>query len=538
MQTGTKKSKTATPPSGGTPHPPKSIKKTKRNKTKATGSTTTPTTTTPTPATPTTGPPAALSPVAARVNLIRTLGLGVGIAQVLDAELQQISTITDPLANAQAQLATLTKIAEFTPIVLDAEFLAAAQPNRRATLDGDIVAANASDAARQTLAARLAAEVATIKNATTTALSTVQNAQPNQLAAMTPDARIDLVRDLVHGDPTRRDERRAALITLYRSIQLDPAFKTAEVQKIDAALATVKNIGGIAAKRLAWATLSRADKMALLEDVLKTHSTALGIPGTDIPALKLYSDDPNLTPTAEGAYNNGFYDGNTNTIFLNDRKDAYKTNFDDILDTLVHENTHNRQRLLVEQLSTPNAPAPGTVEHQQATLFALNSGTAGYIEPPDNVYPHQPIEEHAFLAGGIAGRLFRDEARTSARQLQAEIATFRIGKTDPLASTLDRYTQRLDGLLTGDQSAGHIARETQQVARLLSERKVEATSIPPGHSLILELDKWITGPGIPTEKRDEAAAIKVLVQALPQVKQARREIELELLTMRVKGLNK
>jgi len=86
--------------------------------------------------------------------------------------------------------------------------------------------------------------------------------------------------------------------------------------------------------------------------------------------------------------------------------------FDEVLDTVIHETTHAYQNYLIKELDrsiTPDDP-----RYAQAMLFKLNQRT--FIYPSDDrtsetiaqdlAYRKQPLEKHAWKAGGEAGRVF------------------------------------------------------------------------------------------------------------------------------------
>lgn len=482
--------------------------------------------------------PSGMAQVSNLVGNLAAFPFSTDIVQALQTELQNAAALTDPLVQSAMLSTTLTRASEYASLLVDAAFVVNEQPHRRAAIEAELknsLTSSAVDRAR--LATRLATFVADSKTVAAAALVEVNTKTDQELKALGMSRWTELARDLQRGGQDRKDDRRSALVRVYQATELDPQFQAAELAALDSALLEVRSIPNIKERRRVWPTLARAGKIALLQEVLDAHCRALNIVGSDVPRLVLYSDAPQAKAAARGDHDNGFYDSTAHAIYLNDDKDGFKQYFDEMLDAVVHENTHNRQRMLVRQLGTPAAPPIGSGDHLQISLFELNSGATGYIDAPSAGYKEQPVERHAWLAGGVAGKLFGSEAIDALTTLKTEVQTFRAGQVGPLASTLDGYVGRLDAVLAGDHSAGHITREVTAVRLQLGDRIRESQASAPGSDLIVTLDGWIGKPGLSAGVKQRAEELKARVadtqKATPQ---SRRTRLLEALKMEVDAL--
>ena len=128
----------------------------------------------------------------------------------------------------------------------------------------------------------------------------------------------------------------------------------------------------------------------------------------------------------------------------NDSGANFNEDFDDSLDTIIHENTHNYQHKLVARLEAGEI-RPTDPEYNQAVLFQLNF--AGYLESTDEgheAYAKQPVEMHAWLAGGEAHRLFLDDAKLRAATIveKAKLVVTRFPAFATRARAIQRRARR------------------------------------------------------------------------------------------------
>jgi hypothetical protein len=134
-----------------------------------------------------------------------------------------------------------------------------------------------------------------------------------------------------------------------------------------------------------------------------------------MPPIRLFREGPQVVDdiTGEELYECGGYEPGTGKIKLNARAPAF-LDFDETLNTIIHENTHNFQQALVAALEAGLIDKDAEPEkYHQAVLFQLNMPPLGYLNPEDvdrddpdgDPYERQSTERHAWAAGKQAGRL-------------------------------------------------------------------------------------------------------------------------------------
>jgi hypothetical protein len=201
---------------------------------------------------------------------------------------------------------------------------------------------------------------------------------------------------------------------LYRSIPLDPKFEEKDKELRKQVLSAIRGDQDIKTARTNWKKLSQDDKKLALSKALKLQWTQLGMEG-DAPSIVINRKEPkkHAAGTVTENVEQGRYDKTSHKIELDcfmegpdkqteDSRSAM-FDFDNALNTVVHETTHAYQYNLMDMLAKPefkNDPRAN-----QAMLFHLNRGKA-YLRTQDDAYEKQPVERHAFLAGSEAQQLF------------------------------------------------------------------------------------------------------------------------------------
>src|SRR5207247_1032005 len=128
-------------------------------------------------------------------------------------------------------------------------------------------------------------------------------------------------------------------------------------------------------------------------------------------------------------------------------EDGPMRDFQEALDTAIHETSHAYQHVLIDQLKEVDAgtrtpPPPRDWEMDQARLFQLNNDA--YEDGGDNdAYKNEPLEKHAWLAGNTAALLFNIDAQ--ALDLKKDLDRV-AGQYPDKAVKLAEEWQTLDGL--------------------------------------------------------------------------------------------
>ena len=148
-------------------------------------------------------------------------------------------------------------------------------------------------------------------------------------------------------------------------------------------------------------------KMKLAEKVLSIQCAERGMTPPPIKFMKPAAPKvvgPGVTTTKKGHFS-----PSENAIFLNPDPDGSFADFADLIDTVIHENTHNYQHQLVQQLKDGTLK-PDSPLYEQARIFAANEAPGGYVKPEEDqaVYEKQPMEEHAWRAGSEAQEMGKE----------------------------------------------------------------------------------------------------------------------------------
>ncbi len=165
-----------------------------------------------------------------------------------------------------------------------------------------------------------------------------------------------------------------------------------------------------------WADWVSKGELVKIETVLKKviekqckilgHDT---FPGKVGPTVELVlQEPPDIEASNYGACEPGF----PTRIKLN-KKHAGFSDFKEVVDTIIHENSHAWQEMIMKKLK---GEAPYTdidkasIENNpdlvtQAKMFLENDQTYIQSEVDDDAYRHEPVEEHAWTAGGATSAM-------------------------------------------------------------------------------------------------------------------------------------
>lgn len=191
---------------------------------------------------------------------------------------------------------------------------------------------------------------------------------------------------------------------LYNAMDYDPEFKEKDERQRAELVEVLKADDEVIGARKGWAGLDNDQRLAVLMKVLNAECKVYNIPA---PSVRLFCEVPG---------DEGFFSDSTVTLNLNTHPMSGWADFKEAVDTVVHENMHNYQRVLIERLAE-GVIVEGDPEYMQACIFAANDAPYGYVKPSekpdddeadDKPYMTQPVEAHAWDTGdGVAKELLK-----------------------------------------------------------------------------------------------------------------------------------
>lgn len=234
------------------------------------------------------------------------------------------------------------------------------------------------------------------------ARQTLTDISPSDLEAKPTGEKLDLLDGLrATGEPLTPEERKLQR-KLYNSLDYDPEFKRVDEERRDELVTALKADKDVTDARNKWSEMTDDQRLAVLMKVLNAECKVYDIP---VPTVRLFNEPPG---------DEGFFASNTLTLNLNTHIESGWSDYKEAVNTVIHENMHNYQAVLVQRLEegiiTKDDP-----EYVQAKIFAANDAPGGYVdteEPLDddesgtNPYKTQPLEAHAWDTGdGVAEEL-------------------------------------------------------------------------------------------------------------------------------------
>jgi hypothetical protein len=229
------------------------------------------------------------------------------------------------------------------------------------------------------------------------AIALVKDTYHTVLASLPVELQIDLLeRTRAVPDCPSPDDFELAQVKLYAVIQLQPAFLEADEEARQNVISRlIEQHRAVLSNAYAhWGQLPLPNKLHVIQLVASAHSEAMGFQAPT--RVRLIQTDAN--EAANWSPDDGTLQVNERCPLLDD--------FEHVMDTVFHENTHNWQHQLAAEL---RAGAPvgerGRVLrdprlHTQARLFELNLDHD--CKDPDwreRGYRVQPVERHAFHTG-------------------------------------------------------------------------------------------------------------------------------------------
>ncbi len=228
------------------------------------------------------------------------------------------------------------------------------------------------------------------------------NTSPEDLKDQPTEEKLALLDDLRATGEELTPEERKLQRKLYNALDYDPEFKKVDEERRDALIEALKSDREITEARGSWGTKTDDERLAVLMKVLNAECKVYDIPA---PAVRLFNEPPG---------DEGFFSSGSMTLNLNTHPESGWSDYKEAVNTVVHENMHNYQAVLVQRLEegiiTKDDP-----EYMQAKIFAANDAPGGYVDTEEtldddeagtNPYKTQPLEAHAWDTGdGVAEEL-------------------------------------------------------------------------------------------------------------------------------------
>ena len=221
----------------------------------------------------------------------------------------------------------------------------------------------------------------------------IEGADPVLLAGLTAKQQAGLLKAM-RADPSFKKDKAEKYEELqakmYRATKLDPQFLNYEKGKRDEVVQELmKDKAGLKQSRDEWPLMDEDKKMAVVKKLAKVHCDTLGF---DPPQTITFVDD---SPGTSGAFNWG-----SSTLEIN-RKGYGFNDFELMLDTIFHENSHNWQMQIAQRMRGQKPP-PITDNDPIQTMALLFDANHGHKS--DEAYEDQPKEKHSFRAGPKTAR--------------------------------------------------------------------------------------------------------------------------------------
>ncbi len=230
---------------------------------------------------------------------------------------------------------------------------------------------------------------------------------PAVLQALAPEKQVELLKALRQDFADKKGKKaypadfEPALKKIYQATRLDDSFVDAQDALQPAVIAELmKHKKELQQARDEWPLMNEADRLKVFDKIIAAHCKTMGF---GPPTALSFVDKPRT--------NGGTYQTGSKDIVLN-RNGHAADDFEAMMDTMFHENSHNWQFQLIERLrgNLPPPLAPDDPAYKQALMFEANSLEYFSTKEIDegDAYGKQPLEAHAFRAGaGMARALLR-----------------------------------------------------------------------------------------------------------------------------------
>ena len=195
---------------------------------------------------------------------------------------------------------------------------------------------------------------------------------------------------------------------------MDKDFEDTDAKMREEVLNQVEKLIKTTEAKKNWPTMSDTQKEAFLQKVLDIQCAEMKkkIPNFAVPKITTFSKAAQKVKEDKLTNESGYFrDGK---LYINDQKASFK-DFADVINTVIHENTHNYQDQLVGMLE--RGELENDPRKNQAILFRLNQDEYQDTPKRDNykgdydeafeAYEKQPRELHAMRAGNDAKARFK-----------------------------------------------------------------------------------------------------------------------------------
>jgi hypothetical protein len=250
------------------------------------------------------------------------------------------------------------------------------------------------------------------------AMEIVTKASDDELNNMEAATRIELLTNLRRGMVAQKGVLQKARNRLYKAMELDPKFEKSDKAMREEVLNNVDQYIKKTDAKKKWPNMKDTEKEAFLQRVLEIQCTEMKkrMPTFKMPVITTFSKEQEQVKKDKLTDESGYFSGDK--IYMNDQKASFK-DFADVINTVIHENTHNYQDQLVEMLE--KGELENDPRKNQAILFRLNQGDDYQNSPKlENykdkykeyeeafaAYEKQPRELHAMRAGNDAKARFQ-----------------------------------------------------------------------------------------------------------------------------------
>lgn len=444
--------------------------------------------------------------------------VGPTLAPLLDVKLTSCLDEADDNRRLQMTQSVFDEVDEISTLARLAAETVSANPDRKKDILSKLGAA-ATTEARKELTATLSDLIQRGQAAAQAALKAL-NAETD-LTHLTLKRRIELIADLRRGDEASREDRRDAIAMLYTVTELDEKFMKKDDQRREQVHEGLKNSPILNQAWQEWnKPLPKREKLEVrrkaIQEALEIQCAALGI--NPVPAVEYFSEptaqvDADHKLSCAGYFQKG-------KLYINDESASFD-DFDDVLDTVIHENTHNYQSTLVEKLEAGEIKE-GDDEYEQVLLFQLNAVDGhfegnnrpttllmqrlekGEIKEGDPEYAaavaaqknnlgymNSPLERQAWLAGGETHKLFLDDAKARGQELLTQMQTT-AQRLTALEPAISKYIQILKKTVE-DGSTSEIMKQVRTYRASLEDlvRTRQQPEVDMRQKLLEDMRSWL-----------------------------------------------
>jgi hypothetical protein len=241
------------------------------------------------------------------------------------------------------------------------------------------------------------------------AKAAVKDLKPDEVQHLPTPIRNRLLAEMQKDGLT--DDEKKLTKKLFSKNVLDPEFEKLDKDSRKEMIKKMQEDPAFKDARKNWHTMTEAKRLEVLQKAADYQAEAYGIDKTTLA-------DYSKAKGADGSIEYGTYSHSTGKLNINTHDDAMKKGFDEALDTVVHENGHRQQALLIDKLDGKPPPPmdKSDPKYNQATTFKLNDRRSGgmYVRPPSETgaanvdkgpeYFTQPKENHSRITGAAVKR--------------------------------------------------------------------------------------------------------------------------------------